>query len=212
MIDTEKIEKRVIRNFYDDGLSEISLGLFLLFLSACFLAQNAVPKGSVWKSILGIAVPLLIVASALLVNRILRSLKRRIAYPRTGYVEFKKKNVSKKRKTAVMASAAVISASLTALMSIAPSSRTVMPALNGLLLAVAFLFFAVKVGAVRFFIQSAASALIGLAVTVSGVDMEQGVCLFFGLIGAMLAVAGTTALISYLRRSPRPESGADDGE
>ena len=87
-----------------------------------------------------------------------------------------------------------------------------MPALNGLLLSVAFLFFAIKIGAVRFYIQSAAAAIIGLAVTASGVDMEQGVCLFFGLIGTMLAVSGTTALVSYLRRSPRPESGAADGE
>jgi MFS family permease len=203
MVDIEKIEKRTVQSFYDDGLTEISLGLIFLLLGGYFFAQAAAPEGSALSSALSVLFVLVIVSAGFLVSRILRFLKRRITYPRTGYVAFKKKELSSKRRAATMIVGGIIGAAIAALYGISPSFKALFPALNGLLLAIAMLLFASKVGLARFYILSAASAVIGFAVTAAGVGDIKGVSLYYGLFGAALILSGLAALIVYLRKSPR---------
>lgn len=205
MVDIEKIEKRTVQSFYDDGLPEISLGLIFLLLGGYFFAQAAIPEGSTLSSALSVLFFLVIVSAGFLVSRILRFLKRRITYPRTGYVAFKKKEPSSKRRAATMIVGGIIGAAIAALYGISPSFKTLFPAVNGLLLAVAVLLFAGKVGLVRFYILSAASAVIGLAVTAAGIGDIKGISLYYGFFGAALILSGLVALVTYLRKSPRAD-------
>ena len=205
MVDIEKIEKRTVQSFYDDGLPEISLGLIFLLLGGYFFAQAAAPEGSALGSALTVLFILVIVSAGFLVSRILRFLKRRITYPRTGYVAFKKKEPSSKRRAATMVVGGIIGAAIAALYGISPSFKTLFPAVNGLLLAVAVLLFAGKVGLVRFYILSAAAAVIGFAVTAAGVGDIKGIGLYYGLFGAALILSGLVALVAYLRKSPRAD-------
>jgi MFS family permease len=205
MVDIEKIEKRTIQSFYEDGLPEISLGLIFLLLGGYFFAQAAIPEGSTLSSALSVLFFLVIVSAGFLVSRILRFLKRRITYPRTGYVAFKKKEPSSKRRAATMIVGGIIGAAIAALYGISPSFKTLFPAVNGLLLAVAVLLFAGKVGLVRFYILSAASAVIGLAVTAAGIGDIKGISLYYGFFGAALILSGLVALVTYLRKSPRAD-------
>ena len=46
MVDIEKIEKRTVQSFYEDGLFEIALGAVFLLLGGYFFAQTAAPEGS----------------------------------------------------------------------------------------------------------------------------------------------------------------------
>ena len=205
MVDIEKIEKRTVQSFYDDGLPEISLGLIFLLLGGYFFAQAAAPEGSALGPALSVLFILVIVSAGFLVSRILRFLKRRITYPRTGYVAFKKKEPSSKRRAATMVVGGIIGAAIAALYGISPSFKTLFPAVNGLLLAVAVLLFAGKVGLVRFYILSAAAAVIGFAVTAAGVGDIKGIGLYYGLFGAALILSGLVALVAYLRKSPRAD-------
>jgi hypothetical protein len=52
MVDIEKIERRAVRSFYDDGLFEIAFGLIFLILGGYFFAQTAVPADSFLKAAL----------------------------------------------------------------------------------------------------------------------------------------------------------------
>ena len=205
MVDIEKIEKRTVQSFYEDGLSEIALGAILLLLGGYFFAEAVVPEGSALRSELSLLFVLVIVSAGFLVNRILRVLKRRITYPRTGYVAFKKKEPSPKRRAATMIVAGIISASLAALYGLSPSLRALFPDVNGLLFAVAVLLFANKVGLVRFYVLAAASAVIGLAVTAAGFGDIKGIGFFYMLYGAALIVSGLATLVVYLRKSPRAD-------
>ena len=112
MVDIEKIEKRTAQSFYSDGLAEISLGLIFLLLGGYFFAQAVVPEGSALGSALSLLSVLVIVSAGFLVSRILRFLKGRITYPRTGYVAFKKKKPSPKRRAATMIVAGIIGAAM----------------------------------------------------------------------------------------------------
>ena len=211
MVDIEKIEKRTIQSFYEDGLTEIALSLILFLLGGYFVAQAVVPDNSRWGAELSGLFILVIVSAAFLVNRLLRFLKRRITYPRTGYVTFKKKEPSRMRRIATAAVAMIISGSLAALYSISPSLKVLYPAVNGLLFAVAVLLVANKVGLARFFVLSAASAVIGLAVTVAGIGDLKGIGVYYLFFGAAVLVSGLVALVVYIRRFPRPSPDASEG-
>jgi MFS family permease len=205
MVDIEKIEKRTVQSFYSDGLAEIAIGLIFLLLGGYFFAQAVVPEGSALGSALSVLFVLVIVSSGFLVSRILRFLKRRITYPRTGYVAFKKKEQSPKRRVATMIIGGIIGGSLAALYGLSPSLKTLFPALNGILFAVAVLLIASKVGLTRFYILAAASAVIGFAVTAAGVGNIKGVSLYYGLFGAAVIISGLAFLAIYLRKSARVE-------
>lgn len=212
MIDTQRIEKRTVQSFYDDGLSEIALGLVFLLLGAYFFAQNTVPEKSLAGSVLSMLFVLVIVSAGFLINHILRFFKRRVTYPRTGYVEFKKKEISPKRRMAVLFLGAIVAASMSALYTTAPSAKALLPAINGLLLGVAFLFFALRVGLTRFYIEAAASVVTGLAISIVGIGDTRGTTLYFGVFGAVLSVFGLAALVAYIRRSPRTGKEPLDAE
>lgn len=205
MVDIEKIEKRTVQSFYSDGLAEIAIGLIFLLLGGYFFAQAVVPEGSALGSALSVLFVLVIVSSGFLVSRILRFLKRRITYPRTGYVAFKKKEPSPKRRVATMIIGGIIGGSLAALYGLSPSLKTLFPALNGILFAIAVLFIANKIGLIRFYILAAVSALIGFAVTAAGVGDVKGVSLYYGLFGAAVIISGLASLAIYLRKSARVE-------
>lgn len=211
MVDIEKIEKRTVQSFYEDGLSEIALGLILLVLGGYFFAQIAAPAGSAWEDVLSMLFILVIVSAGFLVNRLLRYFKRRITYPRTGYVAFKKKERSPKRRAATAVVAMIISASLAALYGMSPTFKLLYPAVNGLLFAVAILLFANKVGIARFFILAAASAVIGVGLAAAGLGDFKGISLFYLLFGAAVLLSGLAALIVYLRRNPRPAADGFEG-
>ncbi len=211
MIDIEKIEKRTVRSFYDDGILEIAFGAFLLLLGGWLFAQAAAPEGSGLGSALAALFVLVIVSAGVVVGRVVRFLKQRITYPRTGYVAFKKKEPSPKRRAAAALAGGLIGASLAVLYGLSPSARTMLPAVNGLLFAVAVLLIANKVGVLRFHVLAAASAVIGVGLTAAGAGDLKGTGLFYGLFGAAVIISGLAALIVYLKRSPRPAPGAAEG-
>ena len=211
MVDIDKIEKRTVRSYYEDGLTEIALGLVFLLLGAYFYAEATLPPGSTVLTFVSSAGFLGIFAAAFLVNRLLRFLKRRITYPRTGYVSFKKKEAGPKRRFAAAAVAMVISAGLAVLYGLSPSVRLLLPAVNGLLFAVAGLLVANRIGLVRFYILAAASAVIGVGLTAAGAGDAKGVSLFYLLFGAAVILTGAAALAIYLRRNPRPAPESPEG-
>ena len=211
MVDIEKIEKRTVRSFYEDGLFEIALGAVFLLLGGYFFAQTAAPKGSAIEGALSILFVLVIGSSAFLASRILRFFKRRITYPRTGYVAFKKKEPSPKRRIAAAVTGGLMGASLAALYGLSPSVRTLLPALNGILLAVVVLLIANKIGLIRYYVLAAVSVVIGFAVTAAGIGDTKGISLYYGLFGAAVTVSGLAALFVYLKRSPRPAAEGPEG-
>src|SRR5512143_3097578 len=203
VVDIKKIEKRTIQSFYQDGLTEIALGLIFLIFGGYFVAHNAAPAGSALEDWLTVGFILIVVSAGFVVNRVLRLLKRRLTYPRAGYVSFKKKEPSPRRRAATAIVAMIISAALASLYGLSPSFRALYPAVNGLLFAVAALFIANKVGLVRFFVLAAASAVIGVSLAAAGAGGFQGLALFYLLFGAAALVSGLAALIVFLRRNPR---------
>ena len=211
MVDIEKIEKRTVQSFYEDGLVEIAVGLIFVLLSAYFFSQTIIPKASSINAILTGLFIIVLVSSNFLGSRFVRFFKRRIAYPRTGYVAFKKKEQSPKRRAAAAIAAGLIGASVAALYGLSSSTKALMPALFGLLLGIAVFFIAHRIGLVRFYVLSAISAVIGVAVAVAGVEEMRGIFFYYVFFGASVLVSGVVTLVLYVRRFPRLPTDAPEG-
>jgi hypothetical protein len=211
MVDIEKIEKRTVRSFYDDGLVEIAIGLIFVLLSAYFFSQTIIPKGSSINAILTGLFMIVLVSSNFLGSRFVRFFKRRITYPRTGYVAFKKKELSPKRRVAAAIAAGLIGASVAALYGLSSSIKTLMPALYGILFGIAVFFIANRIGTLRFYLLSVASAIIGVAIAAAGVEEIKGVFFYYIFFGASVMISGLVTLILYLRRFPCTIPGGLEG-
>jgi MFS family permease len=198
--DFKAIEKRMVRSFYEDGLTEIAMGAIFILLGGYFFGQDALPEGTFFHSLLSVSFVLVIIFSGLLVNKILRYLKRRITYPRAGFVSFRKEK-SPRRKRIAAVSAALIGASISALLGISPSFRAALPAFNGILLGVALLLMAAKTGVVRFHVLAVVSAAVGVALAVAGIGDIRGISLYYALFGAAVTLSGLIALVLFLRRN-----------
>ncbi len=207
--DFKAIEKRTIRSFYDDGLTEIAMGAIFLLLGGYFFGQIALPEGSFFHSLLSASFILVIIFSGLLVNKILRYFKSRITYPRAGYVSFRKEK-SPKRKRVAAVSAALIGASVSVLLGISPSFRVALPAVNGILLSVALLLLSSKTGVLRFSILAVVSAAAGVVLAAVGIGDIGGIGLFYAIFGAAVTISGLIALAGFLRRNRRSDGGPDE--
>jgi MFS family permease len=206
----EKIERRTIQYFFNDGLTEIALGLFFLLFGAYFFGQTVLPKDSALAQVLDVSLVLIIVAAGFLLGRFIGFLKNRLTYPRTGYVAYKKKPASPSRKRIAAIIAAVIAVALSALTAAAPSFRLWLPALNGFLLGFVVFLFWRRTGVFRFLVLAGVSALVGIGVALAGVADIMGVSLYYALFGAAILISGLLAFAGYWRRSrtePEPPDG-----
>lgn len=203
-----RIEKKARRYFYEDGLTEIALGLLLLVLGGYFHLQTVLPPDSAAGSFLTAGFVIIVLSASFLAGRLIRVLKRRFVYPRTGYIAYRRKNRPRRRLIAALVGG-VMGALLSALIAIAPSVETWMPAINGFLFGFAALLLANKVGLVRYHVLAASSAAIGFILTALGQGGIPGITLFYLIFGAAMAISGTAAFILYLLRS---RTGAESGE
>lgn len=207
--DLKAIERRTVRSFYDDGLFEIAMGAILLLLGVYFFGELVLPETSRVHAFLSSAFVLIIVFAGLLINKILRFLKTRITYPRAGYVSFRKDR-SPKRRWVSAALGALIGGSLPLLMSLVPSFKDMLPAINGLLFGVVFLLLANKSGVARYYVLSFVSLAVGIALAAGGIGDTRGISLFYALFGAAMVLSGLAALLVFLRRNKPAAEGVDE--
>ncbi len=206
----DHVEQRARRYWFEDGLAEISGGAVFVLVGAYFLAQRAIETrlaGAASHRAANIAVnlvfPALIVGLALAGRRLIKVAKDRFVHPRTGYVAFRRP--SRGHRLATAALAFVISVLLALLFTRAPVLKDWMPALEGLVFGVAFLFLGQKAQMARFPLEGLACALVGLGVAMLRLDENLAAAALFGSLGAIFVVVGSIAFGSYLRQSPPPE-------
>lgn len=208
--DIRDIERRTKQYFYNDGLTEIALGIMFLMLGGYFFGSIALPANSLAKTWLDASFILVIFAGMFIVRRLVRFLKFRITYPRTGYVSYKKKEIGPRRRAAAAVSGGVVAIVLAVLLAVSPSVKSWLPALNGVLLGFAISLFARRAEIARFYVLAAASAVIGLAIALAGIGDVKGISLYYAVFGGAVVISGLAALILYLRRS-RGDGGEFDG-
>jgi hypothetical protein len=191
--------QRTQRYWYVDGLSEIYVGLVILVLGLYYLALDQFAPDTLGALLVGIGQPVIILLAWWPGGRIVRSLKERITYPRTGYVTYPAKRNRRRRLASGAIIAMLVAALVISLETIFQVSQNTLPVIVAAMMALAVAMLGWRFGLARFYVLAAYTLLLGIVTSwLPLVDFQQNAFLFacFGL-GWM--VSGTYALIHYLR-------------
>jgi hypothetical protein len=195
--------QRAQQYWHIDGIAELVMGSFFVLMGLYFGAQAILPEDSFAGSMLTPAMLLVIVGGVIVSRSLIRKLKERLTYPRTGYVAYH--TPAKKRRWLTAIVAFGMAMLVAALFASTPASMRWIPVISGLLIGAYWLYYGHKIGLVRFYVLAAISAVIGAAIAFAGMQERTGLPLYYTVMGLVLLVSGGLTLWSYLRQAPQPD-------
>jgi hypothetical protein len=202
-IDLEKIERDVYREYCQDGLADLLIGAFLLFIGL-FL-----PTGSVAPFIV---LPILFFAPAL------QALKKRLVYPRTGYVELRAGDPQPLPYFILGALILGLVVFIILLLSMGILAKPAqwyrwLPIMFGIWLAGIFTGLALRIRLARYAVVAGVALIGGPVFALLPLPGKLGnLGLLFATVGGVLLACGALALALFLRRHPLPAEEVADGQ
>lgn len=203
MNEITKTQQRTRSYWYSDGIPEIVTGIAFVLIGLPLYASARTGIEMLSTLLPLVSMILLLPLSA----RVVRRLKDRITYQRTGYVKYPRPVITRRRKVSILALLIAISAAVIV------SSRgnyTLSGTLGkSMLLGMGFgiagllAVRAWKMQMPRFFINAAISSGFALALGFMATGFVEGVGLLLSVVGAASFVIGMVALLSYIRRHPK---------
>jgi len=203
-MNTENTLNRAYAHWIQDGIFEIGLGILLTGVGTLrAIIHFAGDKSAAYYWLVG-GLLVFMIGCGWGFNRIGKSLKARITYPRTGYTAFKPFSFNYKSILAILALfiiAGIFGGTL-GWLSTQPNQQKMgvfVPIVMGIYWALAFTYAARRVGVKRLYYLAVIFVVIGLAIGALGVGVVLGVSFFYLSIGLALVVTGCVALVQYLR-------------
>ncbi len=201
--------KRPIRYQNIDGLGELLIGVMWIVFPLLEFFNKTAASGSIWHRRITFFV--CEAAVAILALYSYKVLKKRITYPRTGYVKYRqtRTRIFASRAVAVTAAVVIAIATAFALRRLEPhSSQIVGPALASAVWGLFYVFMTRMDAAWRWVV------LVVLIVAPPAVATLPLGRLWLGnlpivLLGLIFFVSGAITLTLYLRRNPVPEQAAE---
>ena len=195
-------QKRALQYWYVDGTFEFSLGGMCLLLAAYFFVMQTLADSWI-SNILGIFFALVVIGGAFAVNRLVKTLKERITYPRTGYVAYRKKTAAKRGLRALVMAITVTAVSSGMILVIAnrPPGFDWVVAISGLLLGAVIAYLGLRTGLARFYLNAAISIAAGLGLGLANLPHNSGVIAYYAIIGWILLCLGGLTLWKYVRQT-----------
>ena len=203
---------RVERSLYLDGLTEAAIGVQQLLIGGWLLTTARTSGGSPGYQALTLAYLLLFSLYMLFLQRILRAIRLRFTYPRTGYVALQDPGKVRRYTVAAIAGLVVIVVGvLAAYFHDSVPSRSLLrwlPAALGLLSGAPFIVYGLRLGLLRFWLCGAFSIILGPAVCFVGVDPRSGTGIYFTGMGGALLISGAVTAWRYAQTPPPREEAA----
>jgi hypothetical protein len=199
-IDLEQIECNIFRDYFQDGLVDMMFGAYFLFIGLGLAGGTA----------LFIVFPIVFFAP------LLRGLKKRFTYPRTGYVELRQGDPQALPwfvlGSLVLGLVALV-AVLIAVGVIAQPDQWYrwMPIFFSICLAGIFLGLALRVGLVRYYVVAGVALAGGPTFALLSLPGKlENLGLFLATVGAVFLAWGVGAFVRFLREYPLPAEGVGD--
>ena len=206
------VKQRLYRYWYSDGIAELSSGGIFMLLGFYFAAQEYLKVNSLASIMLQTGLVIVLIGGMFLGRWLIKALKSRLTYPRTGYVEYRvdKQNLSRRRVIVGIVAALVASFSLIFSEWVVPYLDLTL-ALTGVLVGLILIVLqARQAGVGRFYIFGGMSILLGISLAFSGLPNGYSLGLFYGLMGLTFAVSGGIVLSRYLQENPMPVEGVHE--
>ena len=139
------------------------------------------------------------------VRWMVNTLKARLTYPRTGYVEYRVNEKDAKTRRWVVAGVAMIIAIASIVLVDYIRGLDSMALITGLLVGVIFIALRGKSsGLKRFYLLGGLAIVLGVALSFSGLSQAYNLGLFYGLLGIAIMISGGLVLRRYLSENPLP--------
>ena len=200
----QRVERRTRRYWFEDGITEIGMGIVFILLALYFLAWNYLEAAGAAAPLAAVLLPVLIVVLIIGVNRGIRTAKDRYVHPRTGYLSFPKPSNTRRVASGVIA--AFTSFALTLVLARLPEGAPWLPAAQGILFAVAFWYIGSRADLLRLPLQGVAVAVLGVALSWWRVPDAWASAILFGGAGISVTAFGAFAFARYLRASAGEEA------
>lgn len=205
------VEQRVKRYWYTDGIGELIGGGMFILMAAYFALQEYLGQNSMVGGILQVSLILVMIGGMSISRWLINTLKTRLTYPRTGYVEyqFNERNMRARRIWVIIVAFGV--SALTMVFVRAFQSIDSIVAVTGVVVGLILMFLRAKAaGLVRFYILGAISIALGLSLSLSRLPNGYSLGLFYGLMGICFIISGGLTLRRYLENNPLPAELQND--
>jgi hypothetical protein len=208
--DMKQVEQRVKRYWYTDGIAELASGGIFILLGLYFGVLGYFKEGSLVSVILQASMVLVLVGGAFGVRWLVNTLKSRVTYPRTGYVEYRVNEKDAKVRRYVVAGVAMIIAIASIVLVDYIRGLDSMVLITGVLVGVIFIALRGKSsGLKRFYLLGGLAIVLGIALAYSGLPQVYTLTLFYSLIGIAVLISGGLVLRRYLAENP-PQAEMDN--
>jgi len=194
--------RRTTGYWYADGLVELGTGLLLALMAAMFALEGLAPSGRLPAGFSALWLPLILLGGMLLLSLVLRAVKHRLTYPRTGYVAYEHTRPARKMLAGVIGG--LVSLALVLLLASRPEWLTALPAVQGGVVALVWFFLSYRIGAWRLTVVGLLTLGAGLIASFAGLTTSIGAAVVFGTAGLASLVSGALVLAHYLRTTVPP--------
>lgn len=207
-----EVEQRVQRYWFTDGIAELTGGGMFILLGIYFAAQQYLGETSLAGGLMQAGLILFLIGGMTAGRRLIHSLKARLTYPRTGYVEYHVDQRNLNRRRLIVGIVAAFVAAFSVIFAAQfPAFLNITLVLTGVLVGIILIFMRGKrSGLERFYILGALSMSLGIVLALSSVPVGYGLGLFYALMGLAFAASGGLVLRRYLAANPLPAEAENE--
>jgi uncharacterized membrane protein YjjP (DUF1212 family) len=187
--------------------------LGLVVLGVSYFAVGALQNVSWLTEFAGLIQIVIVMVIFFSLSRIVRAIKEKVVYPRTGEVVYRQRSRSERFKRALRS--AVVSfffAAAFAIFALAPKMSQLLPAIVGGLFGISFMILGWRVNVLRYFFVGAGAFAAGLIIALLTDPFMNQTGLLFSAIGGIMALGGVISLWIYLKRNPLQSEDWEDKE
>jgi hypothetical protein len=188
------------RYWFEDGLSEISIGMLFLIIGLVLQAENLLPPGSFLSGVAGFGNFILVLAGVWLVRRVVRSLKSRLTYPRTGYVVYRKIYPVQRFLTLIIG-VFIVFLMVWMFIEYPQASPVWVPLIQGIVLGIFLVMIGLRSGLARFHILALFTLLLSFGLSQVGNGETPMVGAIFAALGLGLTISGVIGLKRYIEQT-----------
>jgi hypothetical protein len=199
-LDVKKVEQRVWRASQQDGLMEVAIGILLVATALPIREKGLI---ALWILVLVSLAPGL------------EAIRKRLTYPRIGYVELVQEEPKTVRGIGVYAIVVIAAMALAfAILGDIGDWRLWSrwsPTLVGVLLSGGMIYAASKSGAARYTVFLVLAVGLGVAFSILFPEPYTGLTLYLLTLGGVFILCGAIIFLCFLHKNPLPAEDAADG-
>ena len=203
--DIKALQLRSVQYFFSDGLAELSGAAICMLLSIYFLILQVVPASQGGFAIFF----LLVFVAAFGIRKLMFWYRERSTYPRTGFVEPKKRQDRRLLGIEICFTVLLLGFMLYTILR-GTQTMAWMPAISGIVFAFIFALMGSRTKLVRFYFLAGFCLVLGFLLALTGLGNLWGAALLSFITGLVLLSFGIVTRATYLHQPVVSMEQADE--